>query len=231
MADAEIWDAERLIADAANCRAVAESLSRNGGEAEHPAEVERLSAKAAALEQRARSPLPADLAQRGAGGELVAVAPTLRDTLAAPDHVAALASGKRVRLAQDAGCLALALDTADTVGPSNSLETMLAHQTAAAHEVAMMFAARTKMHLHNANHDGFGDTRRTFHAVEAGRAANSMARAMEAFQSGVTTLAKLRNGNRQVFVHQHVTVSEGGQAIVAGRDVKGSRRRRQGDGA
>ena len=39
---------------------------------------------------------------------------------------------------------------------------------------------------------------------------------MQAFQSGVLALHKIRTGGKQVVVVQHVDVSNGGQAVVAG---------------
>jgi hypothetical protein len=39
---------------------------------------------------------------------------------------------------------------------------------------------------------------------------------MKAYQEGLLTLGRMRTGGRQVVTVQHVQVSEGGQAIVAG---------------
>ncbi len=40
-------------------------------------------------------------------------------------------------------------------------------------------------------------------------------RMIEAFQRGLLTLERLRDGGKQTVVVQHVAVSEGGQAVVA----------------
>ena len=158
----------------------------------------------------------------GAGGELhlsrvdASEKPGLACTVADPDLVTVEASRDRLELAADAGALALAVDTADTIRAGNSIEKMLSHQLAAAHTLAMRLTGRADMHSRNAAPDAFGQTNRAFHAVEAARAANAAARMMEAFQRGLLTLDRLRNGGRQTVVVQHVAVGEGGQAIVAG---------------
>ena len=46
--------------------------------------------------------------------------------------------------------------------------------------------------------------------------ANTAARLMDAYQRGLLTLDRLRNGGRQMVTVQHVNVSAGGQAVVAG---------------
>jgi hypothetical protein len=49
---------------------------------------------------------------------------------------------------------------------------------------------------------------------------NSSARMMDVSQRGMITMNRLRNSGRQTMVVQHVHVSDGGQAVVAGQ-VKG----------
>jgi hypothetical protein len=46
---------------------------------------------------------------------------------------------------------------------------------------------------------------------------NASARMMQAFQEGFLTLKKARRGGRQTVVVQHVHVTDGGQAVVAGQ--------------
>jgi len=58
--------------------------------------------------------------------------------------------------------------------------------------------------------------------------AGAAARMMETFQRGLLTLDRLRNGGKQVVTVQHVTVGDGGQAIVAGKVSPGGRRGRKG---
>ncbi len=53
-------------------------------------------------------------------------------------------------------------------------------------------------------------------------------RMIEAFQRGLLTLERLRNGGKQTVVVQHVAVSEGGQAVVAGTVTPGANRSERG---
>jgi hypothetical protein len=53
-------------------------------------------------------------------------------------------------------------------------------------------------------------------SIEACRMANTAARLMDAYQRGLLTLDRLRNGGRQMVTVQHVNVAAGGQAVVAG---------------
>jgi hypothetical protein len=52
--------------------------------------------------------------------------------------------------------------------------------------------------------------------VEMARLSNASARMMQIYQEAVLTLQKLRTGGKQTVVVQHVQVSEGGQAVIAG---------------
>ena len=49
---------------------------------------------------------------------------------------------------------------------------------------------------------------------------NAVARLTRGYQEGMLTLQKLRTGGKQTVVVQHVQVTDGGQAVVAGQ-VKG----------
>ena len=68
--------------------------------------------------------------------------------------------------------------------------------------------------------------------IQGTRLAGAIARMSGAYQSGMTTMQRLRSGGTQRVIVQHVTVSEGGQAVVAGQVEAGqapggrSRRRR-----
>jgi hypothetical protein len=64
-------------------------------------------------------------------------------------------------------------------------------------------------------------------SVEAGRMMNASARMMETFQHGLLTIAKIRSGGTQTVVVQHVNVSDGGAAVVAGQ-VKARTKQRKG---
>ncbi len=162
--------------------------------------------------------LPEPVPEVGAGRELVPApadeaVPGLRDTVRNPDKTTALASAERMKLASDAHSLELAVDMAETIGASNSVERALAHQMAVAHRMAMEFSAnaRTELAAYRCSHH-----LSPHRSIEASRMANTGARLMETFQRGALTLDRLRNGGRQVVQVQHVTVSDGGQAVVAG---------------
>jgi hypothetical protein len=93
---------------------------------------------------------------------------------------------------------------------------MLAHQVAAAHHAGMEILGR----LANA-----GAVGSPLPPVEHARLTNAAARLFEVAQGGCLTVQRLKTGGKQTVVVQHVTVSEGGQAVVAGR-LEGGRRRR-----
>ena len=97
-------------------------------------------------EEQVRAKLPAGV---GPGGELLVAEETagpgmLRNTVLKPDQVAADASRDRLWLAEQAGALETAIDTADTIEAANSLEKMLAHQLAALHTSAMLLTGQAK---------------------------------------------------------------------------------------
>ena len=167
--------------------------------------------------------LPEEQIEVGAAGEMLPTGdsatdrPDLIDTVRSkPDKVTAQASLARLELLAQTGALDLAVDTADTIRARNSLEKMLAHQIAAAHGLAMKFAAKSEQML------GFvtsWDTtgRQQVSNIEASRLANSAARMMESFNQGLLTIDRLRNGRQQLVTVQHVNVANGGQAIVPAR--------------
>ena len=125
----------------------------------------------------------------------------LRNTLEQPNMISVKASEERMEAALKAGVLEIAVDAAESARASNSIEKMLAHQMAAAHQLGMKLVTRMNDQIAPA---------------DAGRLTNAAARMMLAFQSGVLTLHKIRTGGKQVVVVQHVDVSSGGQALVAG---------------
>src|SRR5262245_25534436 len=55
--------------------------------------------------------------------------------------------------------------------------------------------------------------------VRACRLAGAMARMMATFQQGVIVLERKRSGGVQRVQVQHVTVADGGQAVIAGKRV------------
>jgi hypothetical protein len=129
---------------------------------------------------------------------------TLIDTLQNPSMVNVIASEYRIDLAAyiDSRVAELAIDAAESAQAANSLEKMLCHQMAAAHRAAM------KMLGHS--------VRVSNYPVEVVRLSNAAARMMQVFQEGLLALQKLRSGGKQTVVVQHVQVSEGGQAVIAG---------------
>lgn len=156
----------------------------------------------------------------GTGGELflspedAAEKPGLALTVEDPDGVTVDASRDRLDLTADAHCLALAADAAETIRAENSLEKMLAHQMAAAHAASMRLIGRAEDELHGASL--LGSHARHEGQLSATRLLNTAARLMTSFQDGMMALHKMRRGGRQVVTVQHVQVSDGGQAVVAG---------------
>ena len=139
--------------------------------------------------------------------------PHIVDTLKEPNMIGIIASEHRLDLA---ACVSsrvaeAAVDAAESAQAENSLEKMLCHQMAATHCAAMKLVARSL--------DMSGVP------VEMARLSNAAARMMQAYQEGLTTLQKLRTGGRQTVLVQHVSVSEGGQAVIA----QGTKSARVGD--
>jgi hypothetical protein len=126
----------------------------------------------------------------------------LVDTLKHPNMIGVDASQRRLEAAENVGALEAAADAAESAQAANSLEKMLCHQMAAAHFAAMKLLAR-------AGASGMPP-------VEMARLSNSAARMMDVYQAAFLTLQKIRTGGKQVVVVQHVQVSDGGQAVIAG---------------
>jgi hypothetical protein len=165
----------------------------------------------------------------GNGGEMAigtkAMNPFIDTVRERPDMLAIDASRWRMELASKADVLTLGIDAAATIKAENSLEKMLAHQMAAAHAAAMALQvdARELLRMYQ----------RTGHihqslSIEAGRMLNASARMMECFQHGLLTIARVRSGGKQTVVVQHVSVGDGGRAMVAGQvKVRGKKRGRK----
>lgn len=128
------------------------------------------------------------------------------------------AEASQERLALIGSKTALALDTAEALGASNSAEKMLGHQLAKSHELAMRLAGQALRFASKAERaDNLGThAQATAANIEASRSANASARLMEAYQKGLLTLDALRNGRKQVVTVQYINVTDGGQAVVAG---------------
>lgn len=170
----------------------------NGGEID-----EALEYKNAAGELFAQDSLESvQLTQLGAGGEVVPQHDlVLRDTLAAPNAAALDASTHRLDLVTRIGTdvAAMALDTADTIGASNSVERMYSHQLAVLHSTFMEMVSKSTMEDD---------------PVLSIRLMNLAIRAAEAFQRGAVNVKRLRGGNQQLMRIEHVHIAPGAQAIV-----------------
>jgi len=124
----------------------------------------------------------------------------------------------RLALVNDAQATDLALDADAAIHARNSLETMLAHQMATAHRLAMKFAQAADEWLLKASApDGTFNRVHVMAMEQAQRSAHVSGRMMRAFDDGLLTLARVRGGGEQkvTVVHQHVQVA-GGQVAVAG---------------
>jgi hypothetical protein len=161
------------------------------------------------------------------GGELVPAdtdrhSGSMRNTVADPSYITADASRSRVDLAFEAGVLETGLDAAETIEARNSLEKMMAHQMAAQHSSIMRLSAQLNRCIERMEAGQHHDETRERANVQGTRLAGAIARMSGSYQSGMTTMQRLRSGGTQRVIVQHVTVSEGGQAVVAGQVETGS---------
>ena len=108
------------------------------------------------------------------------------------------------------------LDAAETIEARNSLEKMMAHQMAAMHLSTMKLAAQLNRCIERMDREHHPDLRERAN-VQGTRLAGAIARMSGSYQSGMTTMQRLRSGGTQRVIVQHVTVTEGGQAVVAGQ--------------
>jgi hypothetical protein len=104
--------------------------------------------------------------------------------------------------------VALALDTAETIGASNSLERMLSAQLAVTHTLAMNYVAKATLQQDPA---------------QSVKTLNLALRAMSVFQDGLMTLKKLRGGGEQHIRIEHIDVRSGGQAAIGSFQAKGQK--------
>jgi hypothetical protein len=218
-APASVEDALRLQTRAAERRALAPAIEREGDAASamlERAEADEMDAAAAAYLGTIKGK-----ATSGNGGELIDLLPADRsdyprmvDTLTqSPDALNAEASRQRLHLAEKAGALTLGVDAAQTIKARNSLERMLAQQLGALHSLAMQHAGQARTLLRGDLTMGAQVA-----SIEAARNANAAAKLMAAFQTGYIALDRVRRGGRQTVkvIYQQVAVNDGGQAVVAG---------------
>ena len=146
----------------------------------------------------------------------------IRDTLAeGATRIAEEASIRRTDLLMQPSfnAVALAVDAADSIGAGNSLEKMLAHQMAVAHEASLRLMDRALAY------EAGGRSMREGDSVEACRLTNAAARLMSVFQDGLLTLQRLRTGGNQTVTVQHVNVASGAQAVIGNVQTGGVKRR------
>lgn len=131
----------------------------------------------------------------------------IANTLANGDAVAEEASVRRTDLLFQSSMKAVALgvDAADSIKAENSLEKMLAHQLAFAHEACMRIMGEAMTNV---------SPYKKPDSVELTRLTNAAARLMTVYQDGLLTLQRLRSGGNQTVTVQHVHVNEGGQAVI-----------------
>lgn len=139
----------------------------------------------------------------------------IRNTLAeGADRIAEDASLARTDLLMQPSfnSVAMGIDAAQSIAAANSLEKMLAHQMAVAHEASMRLMNQALRY----------EARRD--SVETCRLANTAARLMSVFQDGMLTLQRLRSGGNQTVTVQHVNVQSGAQAVIGNVGTGGHRR-------
>lgn len=219
-------------ADAAKRRASARQMRAGSDDAG----AERQEHDAAFMERHANrlndplqaigSPLAA-----GIGGEVVSADPAkptpYQDVVQQPpDMLAAEATEARLGLTGKISgtALALGLEAEESIGARDALERNLAHQIGVTQELGMTLAAKGYNFAARILPDG-SESRQRVLSIEAARLARASARMFETAQRGMLTLARLRHGGQQVMTVQHITVGEGGQAVVAGAVAPRRRRR------
>lgn len=118
-----------------------------------------------------------------------------------PEIIAKDAEAHRLELLNYLGneTTALALDAENSMQPQNSFEQMLVHLMAVAYKSSMDMSSKACF---------------AYDINEKARLVNLSARMMESFQKGALTFQRLRGGGNQHIVVQHVSVTEGGQAII-----------------
>lgn len=153
-------------------------------------------------DEACRSLRPAERPVLGVGAELVdlgAGETSLSRKTLRSSRVATKASVERLNLIHGVDAFDLALDAAESIGATNSLEKMIAHGIAVAHKTAMGLLERNKDRC-----DPVDEVRRV----------NAAARLMGVVQTGALTMQRLRTGGSQVMTVRHVTVESGGQAVI-----------------
>lgn len=139
--------------------------------------------------------MPPEGLKTGAGGEIIP--PTchgmsgLENALKAADLLSVEATIQRTNLADKAGVFDLALDAAESVSAKNSVEQMLCHQMAAAHQNSMRLLAESEKEK-----DPQWSVKK----------ATLAARLMDTYARAALTLQRLQSGPSQSIVVQQVQV-------------------------
>jgi len=153
-----------------------------------------------------------------------------------PSQLAIDASDRRLDLLNDLGLgtLEMGLDAAMSIQPKNSLESMLSHQAAAAHATAMELMKKSLEQLDQVKVHDLVASQKTIssRAERTVKLINASARLMDTSQRAIKTLAGIRSRGEQAVrvIHQHVQVTDGGQAVVAGSVAPEGGRRQGGEG-
>jgi hypothetical protein len=139
--------------------------------------------------------MPPEALKTGAGGEIIPPTclgvPGLESALKTPDLLNAQATIERANLADRAGVFDLAFDAAESVAAQNSIQKMLVHQMAAAHQHSMRLLAESEKEK-----DPQWSVKK----------ATLAARLMDTYARAALTLQRLQSGPSQSIVVQQVQV-------------------------
>jgi hypothetical protein len=116
---------------------------------------------------------------------------------------------KRADLAFDAGVLETGLDAAETIEARNSLEKMMAHQMAAQHSSIIKLSAQLNRCIERMEAGRHHDEARERANIQGTRLAGAIARMSGSYQSGMTTMQRLRSGGTQRVIVQHRSARHG----------------------
>ena len=122
-------------------------------------------------------------------------------TIRVPGMAAIEASEQRESLLDKADVLALALDLAEDMQPQDTAQRMTCHGIALAYKMMFTLLAEAE--------------KKTFEISKA-RTQKLAMNFMREMNFGIANLQKLKTGGKQLVVvqHQHVTVNDGGQAVI-----------------
>ncbi|MGK7871431.1 hypothetical protein [Falsiroseomonas sp. E2-1-a20] len=139
-----------------------------------------------------------------------------------PDMLAAEGSERRMMMTAGVSksALTLALELGESIGAQTAMERNLVQQIAATQVLGMEMLAKAHASTMLAA-PWVPEERSQTQSIEAARMARAAARVLECSQRGALVLDRLRNGGRQTVTVQHITVADGGQAVVAGTMKRG----------